>query len=248
VFRRYFLNQWTATEDAWIPYGVWDECRSEIELDPGLPLYVGIDIAIYVDSTAVSLVQKHVFPPVEHDDDPEVRYVVRSRIWENPYPPEHALHDQWRMNNNEVMEYLRDLREQYPAHACEIDGAAMAGPMYAYDPYHFRPEAEALAGEGLAMVEFPQFDSRMVPASQAFYEAIMKGEIAHDGDPALKRQVHTVTADQKPRGWRMSKPKGSKRKIDAAIATGIAVYVAKTTTPPSERRSVYEDGPLIVVG
>lgn len=242
VFRRYFLNQWTQTEEAWIPYGVWDQCEdADLELDPALPLFVGLDLAIYVDSSAVAMVQKQTV-------EGRTRYVVRTKVWENPYPEGHALRDSWRMNNAEVMDYCRDLRERFPVPACSIDDATMPGPRFTYDPYRFRPEAEALTGEGLAMVEFPQFDSRMIPASQDFYEAIMKTEIAHDGDAALKRHVHAVIADQKPRGWRMSKPKGSKRKIDAAIATAIAVHSAKVTVAPAPRRSVYESRSLEVIG
>jgi phage terminase large subunit-like protein len=247
TFRRYRLNQWTQTEEAWIPYGVWDKCLSDLDLDPSLPLYVGIDIALYIDSSAVTIAQRL---PVEGaaggDEDEGVRYVVRSTVWENPYQPDHSLFESWRMNNNWVMDLCRELREQFPVPACEIDDESKPGPMFAYDPYRFRPEAETLTGEGLAMVEFPQNDSRMIPASQDFYEAIMKGQIAHDGDTTLKRHVHAVTADQKPRGWRMSKPKGSRRKIDGAIAGAIAVHCAKATVAPGSAESVYETRGILV--
>lgn len=241
VFRRYFLNQWTATETGWIPYGAWDACQSDRALDPGLPLYVGIDIAHWVDSTAVALCQQQETPE-------GTRYVVRARIWENPYPEGHSLHDEWRMNNVEVQDHLRALHSAYPVAACAVDGEIFAGPMFSYDPWRFRKEAEELMGEGLAMTELPQTDQRMVPASQAFYEAIMQGEVAHDGDPALARHVANVTADQRPRGWRISKPKGSRRKIDAAVAAAIALHAARTTVAPGEGpRSAYEDHPLVVV-
>jgi phage terminase large subunit-like protein len=243
VFRRYGLNQWTQTEEAWIPYGVWEQGESDLGLDSSLPLYVGIDLAKTVDSSALVMCQKHTGA---HEDDP-VTYVVRALVWENPYPEGHTLHDSWRMNNNDVIEVCRALYAQYPVAACEIDGEIMPGPMFAYDPWRFRPEAEGLYGEGLAMMEFPQSDSRMIPASQDFYEAIMKNEIAHDGDVTLKRHIHNVTAEQKPRGWRMAKPKGSTRKIDAAIACGIAVHCAKVTVPP-DGRSYYEDHDIRVLG
>lgn len=250
VVRRYNTNQWVATEEIWIPTGVWDKGLSDLDLDPSLPLYVGIDIAKNIDSSALALAQRHVVPAEsdeEDEDEDDVRYVVRATIWANPYPEHHELHDSWRMNNNLVMDLCRDLFARFPVPASEIDGTVMPGPMFAYDPWRFRPEAEALTGEGLAMVEFPQNDSRMIPASQDFYEAIMKGEIAHDGDQGLKRHVHAVTADQKPRGWRMTKPVGSKRKIDAAIATAIAVHCAKVTPAPATRRSMYSDGHQLVV-
>jgi phage terminase large subunit-like protein len=238
VFRRYFLNQWVASEEIWIPSGSWDACRSDLQLDPALPVSVGIDIARNVDSSALVVAQRQGNPGCE-------RIVLRATIWANPYPVGHVLHESWRMNNQLVMARCRELREAFPVAACTIDDAVIPGPLFAYDPWRFRPEAEVLTGEGLAMVEFPQSDVRMVPASQAFFEAIMKGVIAHDGDPVLKRQVEQVTADQKPRGWRMSKPAGSTRKIDAAVAGAIACYCALTTTPPGPARSVYEDRGIV---
>jgi len=89
----------------------------------------------------------------------------------------------------------------------------MPGPEYSYDPAFFERSAQLLEGDALAMVEFPQTDSRMIPASQNFFQLVTETKIAHDGDPALARHVGNVIADQKPRGaYRMSKPKGSKRR------------------------------------
>jgi phage terminase large subunit-like protein len=241
VFRRYFLNQWVAAEEIWIPYGAWDACRADRELDPDLPIYVGIDIARNVDSSALVVAQPQ-------GNGESQRLVLRATTWENPYPVGHGLHDSWRMNNALVMDRCRQLHAQFPTAACGIDGEIQPGPLFAYDPWRFRPEAEALQSEGLTMIEFPQSDVRMIPASQGFFEAIMKGRIAHDGDPVLQRHIEQVTADQTPRGWRMSKPAGSTRKIDAAIAAAIACYCAVTHEPPVERRSVYEDHDLIVLG
>ena len=237
VFRRYFLDQWVTTEEIWIPYGVWDACQSDLELDLTLPLYVGIDIAKNIDSSALTCVQRQ-----------GERFVVRATIWANPYPSGHSLHDSWRMNNHDVMELCRQLYETYRAAACQIERSIMPGPCFGYDPWRFREEADVLTGQGLAMVEFPQNDSRMVPASQAAYEAIMKTRIAHDGDPILAAHVHHVTAESRARGWRMSKPDGSTRKIDAAIAMAIGLYLAQTQTPPAPRRSAYEDHDLVTVG
>jgi phage terminase large subunit-like protein len=79
----------------------------------------------------------------------------------------------------------------------------------------------------------------MVPASQALFEAIMGRQMAHNGDETLKRHIHNVIAEQKDRGWRISKPKGSKKKIDAAVATAIAVWNAQTE-PPKDVPSRYE--------
>lgn len=277
VVRRYHGNEWTTSEAIWVPFGVWDACKSDLALDSARSTYVAIDIAKWIDSSALDIAQRVDMSPLacptceevgvtfDQTNDgrlpvcsacgetiahppPSTRYPLRATIWENPYPEHHELHGSWRMNNNLVMELCRDLFRRFPVPSCEIDGVTMPGPMFAYDPWRFRSEAETLSGEGLAMVEFPQTDARMTEASQNFFEAIMKGEVAQDGDPALKRHIHNVTAEQKERGWRMSKPKGSKRKIDAAIAGGIAVHCAKVTPMPvGTGRSFYETHDLVVV-
>lgn len=232
VFRRYFLNQWVAAADLWLPYGAWDACRSPLELDPALPLFVGVDVALRNDSTAVVVAQRQQLDLGE-------RTVVRARVWENPYPETHSLHDSWELNIFEVEAHLKSLHAAFPAPAAEIDGRVMPGPEFSYDPAYFHRSAAALEGEGLAMVEYPQHDSRMIPAAQTLYQLVVEGKLAHDGDPVLKRHVENAIADQKPRGWRLTKPKGSRRKIDAAIACAIAVYRAQTAMAPSP--SVYEE-------
>lgn len=276
-FRRYHLNQWVAGETIWIPYGAWDACQSPLDLDPALPAYVGIDMARTIDSSARAICQRIdqrpltcplcgevgvTFAAIEEGEGahcsacgelvlgppPEWRYVLRVTIWSNPYPESDPMYEQWVMNPHLVIEDCRDLFKRFPVPACAIDDVVMPGPLFAYDPWRFRAEADQLTGEGLAMVELPQTDQRMIPASQTFYEAIMRGLVAHNGDPALKRHVQSVTAEQRDRGWRISKPKGSKRKIDGAVAAAIALYHAMTTPPPAPRRSVYEDRGIRVIG
>lgn len=233
VFRRYFLNQWVAAAELWLPFGAWDACTSPLELDPALPVCVGVDVAYRNDSTAVVIAQRQQLEMGE-------RTVVRATVWENPYPEGHTLHDSWELNIFEVEQHLKEIRERFPTPATEIDGQVMPGPEFAYDPYVFLRSAQVLEGEGLAMVEYPQHDSRMIAASQSLYQLVVEGKIAHDGDPVLKRHIESAVADQKPRGWRLTKPKGSRKKIDAAVACAIASYRAQQE-PPKPRRSVYEE-------
>lgn len=235
VFRRYFLDQWTSSAEAWLPFGAWNACKAPLDLDVSLPIRVGVDVALRNDSTAVVAAQRQ-----------EGITVLRARVWANPYPEGHSSHDDWELNIFEVEEYLKELRAQFPAPATEIDGRLMPGPEFNYDPAYFQRSAQLLEGEGLAMVKYPQHDSYMIPASQGFYQLVMERKIAHDGDPILAAHVAAATADQKPRGWRLTKPKGSRRKIDAAIAAAIAVHRAQEPLPV-KKRSAYEDhGPQFV--
>jgi phage terminase large subunit-like protein len=42
-WRRYHLNQFLGTEDAWLHGGVWSGTRGDLPLDPARPIGVGID-------------------------------------------------------------------------------------------------------------------------------------------------------------------------------------------------------------
>jgi phage terminase large subunit-like protein len=208
------------------------------ELRADLPLYVGIDIGLKHDSAAVYSAQRDLLTG---------RTIVRGRVWENPYPPSHAGHSEWKLAIFEVENYLRELRKQYPVPAAEVDEEVREGPAFGYDPFFFERSAQVLTGEGLNMVEFPQNDSRMVPASQNFYDLIVTGALSHNGDSVLKRHVGNVIADIRPRGYRMSKHRGNRmKKIDAAIACAIAAYLAQTQAPKAPT-SVYEEREMLVL-
>lgn len=223
VFRRYFLNQWVATEDSWLPTGAWRNCRSDLELERGRPTWVGIDYAPRRDSTAVVTGQR-----VGRD------IVVRARVWSNPFRPGTPEHDGWTTNMDEIANYLRELREQYPVRTSHDDPEHRGGPMFVYDPHQFRDKAKELALEGLLMVEFPQTNPRLVPASALLHEQIMQRRIAHDGDPVLARHVGNVVKLDTDRGWRMGKPKGSPKHIDAAMALCFLVdHAHEPELPPS---------------
>lgn len=235
-FRRFRLGQWTKTANAWLPFGAWDACKDPtLDLDPSLPTSVGVDMAYSNDSAAV------VASQVRGE-----KVVLRAKVWENPYPPTHSLHDHWKINPFEVEEELRSLYARFPTPSVEIDRETKAGPAFYYDPAWFSRSAPILEGDGLAMVELPQSDARMIPVAQTFYQLITEGKVAHDGDPVLARHVGNGVADRRPRGWRISKP-SSKHKIDALIAAAIAAWGAQQPAPPPPRRSAYANRRLMVV-
>ena len=238
VVRRYHGNQWVSGADIWIPAAVWDasEDRS-LDLREDLPVHVGIDVGIRHDSSAVDVAQ--------YQPDSK-RTVTRSFGWENPYARDHSLHDTWVFNIEIIEQFCRDLKDQYPVAAGVVDDEIMPGPEFCYDPAFFERSAQMLLAEGLNMVEFPQTDSRMVPASQCLHDLVVETKLAHNGDEAERRHVLSAIADQKARGWRLSKPKGSLRKIDRCIAKAIAVYRA-TLAEPKEEPSVYETRGIAVL-
>jgi phage terminase large subunit-like protein len=139
------------------------------------------------------------------------RLVARAKIW---------LPDGGMMDVAQVEAHLRDLHKRFQV--CEI----------AYDPAFFQRSAEALADDGLSMVEFPQSTARMVPACGQLYEMVVNKRVAHAGDPLFTDQVLSAAQRATDQGWRLSKGK-SKRKIDAAIALAMAVDRATRKFEPA---------------
>jgi phage terminase large subunit-like protein len=88
--RRYFWNQWVPTDESWLPYGAWDACGGKVTLDPNLPTWVGVDMSLRRDSSAVVTVQQR----------PDNKVQVSARIWF----PDGRLIDQ-----TEVDDYLTTL-------------------------------------------------------------------------------------------------------------------------------------------
>jgi phage terminase large subunit-like protein len=109
-----------------------------------------------------------------------------------------------------VEHHLRALHKQYQVRE------------FVYDPAYFQRSAEALADDGLPMVEFPQSAARMIPACGHAYEMIVNGTVTHDGSPTYTDQVLSAAQRMTDTGWRLSKGK-SKRKIDACIALVMAL-------------------------
>ena len=51
------------------------------------------------------------------------------------------------------------------------------------DPWGWSRSLQLLEDEGLPMVEFPQSSSRMTPATNGLYDAVVNGVVTHLGDP-----------------------------------------------------------------
>ncbi len=120
----------------------------------------------------------------------------------------------------EVAEHVRQLAGRYTVR--EI----------AYDPWRFRSEALRLEEAGLPVVEFPQSTTRMVPASERLYAAVVERRLTHPNDPALNAHVAGAIAKQTPRGWRLDKSERAAQ-IDAVVALAMALERAEQPVRPA---------------
>lgn len=206
AFRRYYLNQWTETHNAWLPHGAWDGlAKPERKLEPGESIICGFDGAWRGDSTALVGISTEDF------------HVQVLGHWERPLDDEH-----WRVPVDEVEQQIREVARQFNVREIVLD------------PYRWERSISVLDDEGLPMVEFPTNSiGRMAPATQAFYDAVRDQKVSHDGDPALSRHMANCVLKEDARGARVTKSnKSSERKIDLAIATIIAYARAVAFVEP----------------
>lgn len=227
-FRQLHLNQWTAAEEEWFPPGAWAACfdRSvSLEaLDPAQPIAVGVDIALTHDYASVTIAQRR-----------EDRVLLVPKFWFNPHQPGTPAHQSWELDIAEVRAELRSIAAAfrkpaaYKPHAPKGPKIAAPGPAFCYDPWKFTESAQMLSAEGLNMVEVPQWNVHMVPASQALYDAVVTGRVAHGGDPILNEHMGNARGQRTDRGWRIRKPKDKSgrelenKHIDGAITAAMAV-------------------------
>ena len=211
-FRRYRLGQWTATDQAWLPYGAWKACEAPGRPvpPPGTRVWLGFDGSYSGDSTAL----------VGATDDGHV-FVVGC--WENPGRAG------WRVPRVRVKETVAEAFDTWQVVEMLCD-----------PPYWAAEIAEWSATWPGRVIEFPTFSrARMAPACTAFYSAVMERSLSHDGDPRLARHVSNAVVKTSPAGDYVTKAdKDSPAKIDLAVAA-IMAYHASATAPPARTRQVF---------
>lgn len=198
VYRRLHGNEWYEGSDVeWIPRESWEACVGDTKFEDNLPVVVGVDAASKRDTTAVCAIQRQ----------PDGKLRARTWLFE---VDEHVGY----LDYGIVENLIREIASSYDVRRV------------AFDPFQFVRSAQILDNEGLSVETFPQNDARMVPASQVLYDAIMHGQLVHDGDPRVTDQVMAAGVMETARGWRLHKRK-STRSIDATIALAIAAQLAE---------------------
>lgn len=169
VFCRYFLGIWVRDNEArWLPPTAWADCQADLfELEEGAPLFVGADGSLSKDSTSLALVQPH-------GDGFRVQW-QRWRPEVNPVTGRPV--ENWTMPQEEVEAFLIDLGIRFDVRAI------------AYDPFAFTLLMRSVGRAGLPVIEFPQTDARMVPATTVTRDLIIAKRLAHDGDPLAAEQM-----------------------------------------------------------
>jgi phage terminase large subunit-like protein len=216
---RFACNQWvTNLEDAWLEPQAWQDLyETGAHIPAGAEVWVGVDIGIRHDTSAVTVIHKR-------DDD---RWVVSAKIFTPPEGSEVQL--------AEVEGFILDLFDQFDVRAVSYDRWAFS-----------RSAQEIEARRPGATREFAMTNERTVPACGRLLEAVNRGEFVHGGDGELEAHVLNGTVKMTERGWRLAKGKNAgTRKIDALIALLLAYTVA--TAEDGGAESIYEQRDLVTL-
>jgi len=212
-FRQLRLGQWVTGVDSWLPHGLWDSREDRHrKVKPGSKVILAFDGSASGDSTAL------MGCTVEA---PHHLFVVG--LWENP--GDRA----WRVPRLEVLARIRWAFEHYEV----VELAA--------DPWGWRTELEQLALEfGAARVlEWNTAHAgRMAPATDRMYQSLQEATVTHDGDEQLAKHVAHTVAKRSSQGDLVAKDKkSSPRKIDAAVASIVALDRASHHANTAPRRT-----------
>lgn len=191
AFRRYRLGQWVGANDAWLPFGVWDQLKTDRHLKDGERVVLGFDGSASGDSTALVAVTMdgHVEP---------------LNVWENPKEPG------WRVPRGEVSDAIHEAFSRFDVVELAADPWGWRSELEAWGKEF---------GEKRVIEFNTGFRQRMGPATDRVYAAVMEKKLTHNGDPVLAEHVRNTVAQHTAAGAIVSKDKkNSPRKIDATVA------------------------------
>ncbi len=179
-FRIFRLGQWYDGVDSWLgPNGrpTWDALQEPYDFVAGAPTWVGTDVALQRDSTAVVAVQK--------DEQGIMRAICKMWV---PTKDE-------AVDVTDVMEHIRELHRAYDVKAVS------------YDPRFFDVPAKMLHDSGIPMIKVDQSVEQMTRVCGTLLEVIKRAEIRHDGDDALTTHVLNAIPRFNERGFTLQKSK-----------------------------------------
>ena len=215
AFRRYRLGQWVGRTEVWLPFGAWEQ-RAAL---PGGPPRDRTRVVLAFDGSASGDSTALVGATVEPEP-----YVFLVGAWEAPEDD-----PQWRVPRREVTSRVAAAFDRWDV----VELAA--------DPWGWRSELEEWqATHGGRVVEFnTAWTSRMAPATDRAYAAVMNEGMTHDGSEVLSRHIGNATAKSTPMGASLTKDRrNSPRKIDAAVAAVVALDRAAWHVNNRPRRGV----------
>jgi phage terminase large subunit-like protein len=231
-FRNLNLNQRIESGAAFMSRAVWEACNGAPRDMHGVTCFAGLDLSSTTDYTAIALVtldtataqwgiKPYFWLPAEEVEE-------RSRTDQLPYPgwvakgylelvPGPAISYEF------IAQRLREIFREHHIKAL------------AYDPWnfiHLRPYLVAAGFTerelGEKFIPFPQTYEKMSPAIRNFETLALERKLRHGGHRALAECVSSAVVTMDSSGNRKLNKQKSRRRIDGAIETIMALAAAPT--------------------
>jgi phage terminase large subunit-like protein len=190
AFRRYHLNQWTTTQEAWLPHGAWTSAaKPGRSVSDAEPVMLFLDGSWTGDSTGLvgcSINDFHVF--VRGHWEPREGHPVDAEAVEAAVLQAHSELNVKRMGVDPFL-YRREI-----ARWRQLGLPVVEWPTNAI--------------------------SRMAPACSEFYRAVMSSGLSHDGNPSLARHIGNAVVKDDRLGRRIVKASSATKIDLAVAAVG----------------------------
>ena len=223
TFRWLRLNQWVGSTVAWIPDSVVMKGQAATFREEdlrGRKCYGGLDLSSSEDITALAL----LFPPEAEEE----KYVLKLFCW----VPEETVskrekrtglpYSKWVAKGNLETTPGNIIDYAYIQNKIEELSEIYNIQEVAFDRWGSNMLVERLTEMGLTVVPMGQgFQSMSAPTKQLF-EELMKGNFLYD-NPIFRHQCSNVNIDTDPAGNQKITKKRAKGKVDAVVATVMAL-------------------------
>jgi phage terminase large subunit-like protein len=228
--RRFYLNQLTASEDAWVAPHEWHACVAAEPPDYDAPITLGFDGSVRDDSTAL----------VACGLDGRLELVG---CWEKPDGP---AGEDWQVDRVAVDAAVARTFETRAVVAFYCDPAHWQDYVDRWtSEYGERLEVKATLGRPLEW--WTNRQRAMAEALARFHDAVLDRRLCHDEDPVLTRHILNARRRINRSGVAIAKEHpASARKIDAAMAACLAyearadaVAAGVRTTPEHRNRRLF---------
>lgn len=204
--RRKFLNQVNAAEDSWISPQEWDSNQSDVKLEPGDRVTLGFDGSKSSDHTAISACRI---------DDGAV-FLLKS--WDPEKHPEGVV------PRDDVDAVVRSAFERYKVVGFRADVHEFESYVDAWGKDFKRSLRVKSSPSNPVAFDMRGKKKQFALDCERFLDAVLDGEVPHNGDPALRWYV--LNAHRHPTNFDAvsirKESKDSSRKIDGAVTAVLA--------------------------
>jgi phage terminase large subunit-like protein len=239
-FRLLRLNQRVAREAALISRADWLACLSggvfpeptftaddAFQFEPGEPVYLGLDMSLRTDLTALVAVSAHdgsrvkswFFKPREalrdHGDRDRQNYELHERHGWMIATPGRSIDPAW------VAAQIKTINDRNPVIGLAYDRAYTGELMRCMADLGLM--AQEGHGDGLRIVPWGQGFVSMGKAINAFEHAVLQAELHSDGNPLLTFSVGNALAVTDPAGNRKFDKSSARKRMDGAVALAMAL-------------------------